>query len=245
MTNRWRTHLFWSVQFIMALVFIFIPRISQNPSYHLFADQLMCFRVPNFQNVISNVIFLFAGLYGLRIALSNHRRIRPEKIFLTTFALGLITTAIGSAYYHWTPTNQTLVWDRLPMTLGFVGFFCWLLFKTMSPKFIIPLFYFLLCFGLFSVFYWDYTETQGFGDLRPYYSLQFGTVVNSFILLLLFQTADFSTKAFYVLAKIAEKYDVAIFSLTNGLLSGHSLKHWLAGLGCLLFFHWHSHSSKT
>ena len=28
-------------------------------------------------------------------------------------------TAIGSAYYHWRPTTERLVWDRLPMSMAF------------------------------------------------------------------------------------------------------------------------------
>jgi hypothetical protein len=33
-------------------------------------------------------------------------------------ALGLVCTAMGSAWYHLDPTNATLVWDRLPNDLG-------------------------------------------------------------------------------------------------------------------------------
>ena len=41
--------------------------------------------------------------------------------YLVFFA-GIFLTGIGSAYYHYAPGNSTLVWDRLPMTLGFMGF---------------------------------------------------------------------------------------------------------------------------
>jgi hypothetical protein len=33
---------------------------------------------------------------------------------LWCIALGLVLTAIGSAWYHRDPNNATLVWDRLP-----------------------------------------------------------------------------------------------------------------------------------
>ena len=36
-------------------------------------------------------------------------------------AFGLICTAMGSAWYHRNPTDSTLFWDRLPMTLVFAG----------------------------------------------------------------------------------------------------------------------------
>ena len=34
--------------------------------------------------------------------------------------LGVLLTGFGSGYYHWSPSNETLVWDRLPMTLTFL-----------------------------------------------------------------------------------------------------------------------------
>ena len=40
--------------------------------------------------------------------------------WLVLFA-GAMLTAPGSAWYHWHPDDARLVWDRLPMTLGFTG----------------------------------------------------------------------------------------------------------------------------
>ena len=34
---------------------------------------------------------------------------------------GVALTGFGSTYYHLQPDNPRLVWDRLPMTLGFMG----------------------------------------------------------------------------------------------------------------------------
>ena len=41
------------------------PRVPQDPAYHLFADQRVIWGVPNFWNVVSNLPFMAAGLYGL------------------------------------------------------------------------------------------------------------------------------------------------------------------------------------
>jgi hypothetical protein len=30
-------------------------------------------------------------------------------------------TGFGSSYYHWNPNDDTLFWDRLPMTLCFMA----------------------------------------------------------------------------------------------------------------------------
>ena len=35
--------------------------------------------------------------------------------------LGIFLTGFGSAYYHWNPNDSTLIWDRLPITLGFMA----------------------------------------------------------------------------------------------------------------------------
>jgi len=41
----------------------------------------------------------------------------------TCFLLDFFFVSIGSAYYHYRPNNWTLVWDRLPMTLGFMSLY--------------------------------------------------------------------------------------------------------------------------
>lgn len=45
---------------------------------------------------------------------------RERWAYLVVF-LGLLLTAIGSSFYHLAPDNARLVWDRLPMTLAFMG----------------------------------------------------------------------------------------------------------------------------
>jgi hypothetical protein len=57
--------------------------------------------------------------------------LRPGGPFLTAaerwpfapFFAGVGLTAFGSAYYHLEPTNDRLLWDRLPMTVAFMGLF--------------------------------------------------------------------------------------------------------------------------
>jgi hypothetical protein len=34
---------------------------------------------------------------------------------------GITLVSFGSAYYHWSPNDTILFWDRLPMTIGFIG----------------------------------------------------------------------------------------------------------------------------
>ncbi|NTV96693.1 MAG: hypothetical protein HGA75_14990 [Thiobacillus sp.] len=94
-------------------------------------------------------------------------------------------------------------------------------------------------FGLFavaSVLWWYYTESKGWGDLRPYLLLQ-GLPL---LLIPVWQAgydgiprserARFGMALFlYLLAKVAELGDHALLAMI-GWLSGHTLKHLLATL---------------
>src|SRR5262249_59304036 len=81
-------------------------------------------------NVLSSALFLAVGAVGLWFVFSP-RAPRPGGPFLTPaerwpyalFFLGVGLTAFGSAYYHLAPDNDRLMWDRLPMTVAFMGLF--------------------------------------------------------------------------------------------------------------------------
>ena len=61
---------------------------------------------------------------------------------------------VGSAYYHAWPSDATLSWDRLPMTVAFMALFATLIGDRMSardgPLLLIP----LIAFGVTSILYW-------------------------------------------------------------------------------------------
>jgi hypothetical protein len=84
-----------------------------SESYHRFADQRTFFGVPNFWNVVSNLPFIAVGAVGLQ-------RFRRNSAAFVIF-LGTFVTGFGSTYYHWDPSDRILFWDRLPMTLCFMG----------------------------------------------------------------------------------------------------------------------------
>jgi hypothetical protein len=91
-------------------VLLLLPPILQDQSYHRFADERTLFGIPNFWNVVSNLPFIVVGAAGLR-------QFYRDPATLALF-LGIFLTGFGSSYYHWNPNNDTLFWDRLPMTLG-------------------------------------------------------------------------------------------------------------------------------
>src|SRR5213078_1427388 len=99
-------------------------RIPQSTEYHRFADQRTLLGIPHALNVLSNVPFLLVGVAGLLYLTTPEARRAGGTVdepiirvaYLCLFA-GVGLTAFGSTYYHLDPTNKTLVWDRLPMTV--------------------------------------------------------------------------------------------------------------------------------
>jgi hypothetical protein len=136
-------------------VFNFAP-IPQDPAYHRFADQRLIAGLPNFYNVISNVPFLIIGFIGMRLIIVQ----QPEagltelRLMYLVFFAGIFLTGIGSSYYHWQPDNRSLVWDRLPMTIGFMALFSVIIGEYISLRAARAIFVPLLVVGLVSVFYY-------------------------------------------------------------------------------------------
>ena len=156
------------------------------------------------------------------------------------FFVGMAGVALGSSYYHLNPSNETLFWDRLPMTIAFMAFCSVIVSENLSIELGSRLLWPLVCIGFLSVIYWTYTEGLGRGDLRPYALVQFLPALLIPMILLMFKSAFASNRYIwamlgsYVLAKIAEALDGPIFDVL-GYLSGHSIKHLIASAGGILF----------
>ncbi len=122
-----RTGVWVLVAFTIAVVAVaaLAPRVPQPLSYHDFADQRALAGIPNFGDVASNLLFAASGAWGLFFLLGKRAQehfVDPRERWAYVFVfLGLLLTAFGSAYYHLAPDNARLVWDRLPMTLAFMG----------------------------------------------------------------------------------------------------------------------------
>jgi Ceramidase len=213
--------------------------IAQDPAYHRYADTRTLFGIPHAWNVLSNLALLGVGLAGL-IMLGRLRNDPPRMPYLVMFT-GVALTGIGSMYYHLAPDNDTLVWDRLPMTIGFAGFFCSVVAELVSRRLANALLGPLVLAGIGSVIYWIVTERAGAGDLRWYGLAQFLPMLLIPLLLVLYpRPARYTTSvvallAVYAVSKLLEFLDTEIFQL-GAILSGHTLKHFAAALAlaCLL-----------
>ncbi len=220
---------------------LMLDPIAQDSQYHLFEDQRTIAGIPNFWNVVSNLPFLVVGVVGLySIFRSQNARIVVDiKTAYILFFVGVSLVAFGSGYYHLWPSNETLVWDRLPMTISFMALFAVIIAEFVSVRVAKLSFWPLIVFGVFSVVYWHITETNGEGDLRLYVLVQFLPMMVIPLILLFFKSKFTNTMGYwlllcaYIFAKAFEHYDEAIYNFLP-FVSGHSLKHIIAALGVLL-----------
>ena len=206
--------------------------IPQDPAYHFFADEREFLGVPNFWNVATNLPFLVAGAVGLMQSgrlespgLAAHYRV---------FCWGVALVAFGSAWYHLAPSDASLVWDRLPMTVAFMTFLAALVADRIHWTVGRALLWPLVVVGLASIAWWARTEAAGAGDLRAYGLVQFLPILVAPIILWHWRDGSISGRhlglAFfaYVAAKLAEHFDAAIHAATG--FGGHAIKHLLAAL---------------
>ncbi|HEY3739351.1 MAG TPA: ceramidase domain-containing protein, partial [Bryobacteraceae bacterium] len=129
-----RTGLMVGIAALAAAVFLFVPPIPQDPAYHSFADTRTLWGVANWWNVVSNIPFLLAALYGfwkLRGAVFIERW---ERYAFYCVLVGTAAVAAGSSYYHWHPDDQRLFWDRLPMTVVFLSILAAAIGERVSMK---------------------------------------------------------------------------------------------------------------
>jgi hypothetical protein len=230
--------------FVIAAVLLLTSAVPQDPAYHEFSDFRPLLGVPNFWNVFSNLPFLLIGAAGL-VFVNRYAEdvcVPGAGMAYQVFFLGILLTAFGSSYYHLAPSNETLLWDRLPMTIGFAGLITIIIAEFVSARAARMLLVPLLVVGFASVEYWAWTEARGVGDLRPYALVQFLPMLMIPVILLTHRPAIGATRyywwmlAFYFLAKILEYFDSNIFAF-GYIISGHSLKHVAAAMTPTVFLY--------
>jgi hypothetical protein len=229
-----------AVAVAIVVVFLF-PAIPQSEAYHDFADKRSLLGIANCLNVMSNAPFLIVGLPGMGFALRDPAQSGPrfldsrERWPYFTFFAAVTLTAFGSGWYHLRPNDQTLVWDRLPMAVGFMSLVAAIVAERIDVKSGVRLLLPLILMGIGSVVYWDVTQSRGHGDMRPYAVAQFGSLLVLLLIFALFHARytrglDFLIAlTLYGVAKIFEAADKPIFALGE-IVSGHTVKHLFAAL---------------
>lgn len=205
----------------VVLFLIFAPPLPQSENYHNFADQRTIFGIPDFWDVISNLPFLVVGLMGL---------LRFNDFASRVLFFGIFSTAFGSAYYHLAPDSARLFWDRLPMTIAFMALFA---LAINQRKLVVP----LVLIGILSVVWWRMTN-----NLWLYGLVQFGTMAVLLVVAARREPGLWPVFIFYGLSKITEHFDRQIYAVSP--ISGHTIKHLLAGVACWYIYRW-IHSSRA
>ncbi len=220
----------------------FLDPIAQDPAYHLFADNRSFLGIPNFNDVVSNTGLAIVGILGMLTVLGvrgpaifeERSDARPYLVLFAAVAL----VSLGSAYYHWAPSNERLFWDRLPMVFAFMAFCATIIADRIDARagntWLLPI---LIGLGVISLIYWSWTESLGRGDLRFYGIVQFYPMVAMPLACALFPEHRYTAGryilwvvAWYALAKFFEHFDGEIFEILGRTISGHTLKHLAAAV---------------
>jgi hypothetical protein len=177
------------------------------------------------------------GLWGL-INFYKNKYIKISNSFsvlLNLFFISIILTGLGSSYYHLSPKDFTLVFDRLALSFTFAVILAMLASIRISERSGFHTLAELIILAPLSVLLWNYN-----GNLTPYAVVQFGGII-IIVLTLLLTKAQKQSPCFtsliilYGFAKVTEFYDVEIFNLSQNLISGHTLKHLIGALAVLVF----------
>jgi hypothetical protein len=236
------------------LAAVFVPDVAQPAHYHAFADQRTWLGVPFAMDVLSNLPFAVAGIWGLVISRRLPQNQEPGTTWLDgqlglakLFFCGLIVTAICSSIYHLQPHNQTLTLDRLGMVVAFAGLLGLALADRVSTRSGRMAAALMLALGPVSIGTWTMTS-----NLLPWVILQGGAML-LVILLSLHKPlpGKWSVKlgwviTAYAVAKLFELGDAAVFEATQGLIAGHSLKHVVAALAAWpVIYVMHNHRQNS
>jgi nicotinamide riboside transporter PnuC len=215
---------------IAALIAVAPHPIPQDQQYHRFADSRPLLGIPNFADVASSLLLVIVGIAGLVTM--------PRTAAVMTLSVGAVMTGFGSAYYHWTPTDGSLLWDRLGIVVTVAAFIALLMehFEIFVERATLLV---ALLAGIGTLLWWLYA-----GDLRQYAFFQ-GFPFVLFVLGSLFFPRKYPGQAIlwlvmlaYAVAKICELLDPQIYAATAHTVSGHTLKHVLSASALAMTILW-------
>lgn len=233
----------WTCLFLVSFIAQLLGVLTKlSPTENLFADLRTLCGIHNIGDVLSNLSFMVVGFYAIAHLIKNDSR----DINMWLIALGSLAVGLGSAYYHANPSNNRLLWDRLPMSIVFSGIFMYSvnaldLIKKVNYK-VASLAY--LLFSVSTVLIWYVGFKTHINLIAPYVFLQFGgmvLIITLSVMALFEKKIQLAKTLFaiifcYAIAKVFEHFDFQIFTMLNHLISGHSIKHLVSALAIFIWF---------
>ncbi|WP_326535652.1 hypothetical protein [Pseudorhodoferax sp.] len=214
---------------------LFGPALALPMAPHGFADQRSWLGIPHVGDVLSNLAFAVAGVWGLaRLWRARAAVPHATRASVACFLAGLLCTALGSTVYHWQPDDAGLALDRLGMGVAFAGVLGLAASGRVSQRAGWATGLAMLVASLLAVGVW-----HGGGDVRAWAVVQFGGMAMVLALAALRPLPGMPAVrlgvliAWYGLAKLCELADHGILAATAGWVSGHNLKHLLAAAAAL------------
>eukprot|EP00887_Chlorella_sp_A99_P004300 scaffold15.g4300.t1 len=217
------------------------PLSNPSPRCSSFLPSLQFLGIPHALNVLSNAAIAVPGVFGLLVlvvsAARSLSRRAPQPLSddaadpcWAASCVGMLLTAAGSAYYHLAPDTPRLAWDRLGMAVAFASLFAAALAerRIRSRDGATMALALLLATAGGSVAHWRTSEEEGRGDLRAYALVQ--GLSGSAAERSGSTRALLRALAWYAAAIVCDRTDWIIYKLTAQVVSGHTLKHLLAGV---------------
>jgi hypothetical protein len=100
--------------------------LPQLLSYHQFADSRLLLGIPHGGDVLTNLAFIIVGARGPWFLPQPNQKTRTflderERVLFQWFFAGVLLTGFVSGWYHLAPDNDSLLWDQIPMAIGFMS----------------------------------------------------------------------------------------------------------------------------
>jgi len=220
----------------MAGALLLAPPVPEPAMFRTFVDDRELLGIAAFWNVVSNLPLFLVGVWGLGVVGRADRAFaEPAEKWAYGLCFGAVALAgVGSTYFHLAPDAGRLMWDRLPIALGFMALLSGVIADRVGVQAGLRALAPLLVAGAASVLYWRWSMLRGAENIVPYALVQYGAMAAIVVLAAFFparytRSRDiFVVAGLYAASKIAEALDAPIYAL--GFLSGHTVKHLLAAL---------------
>jgi hypothetical protein len=191
--------------------------------------------IANAWDVLSNLPFALFGVWGLiRLHGMGDAITQSQRQLFQLFFIGLLLTTVGSMVYHLAPSDSTLLWDRAGMAVAFAGVLGLAATERVGQQAGRVLAVVTLTGAVLAFAVLHFSR-----DVLPWSVVQFGGMVLVIALARLrLQAGALGISlnvliVFYVIAKVFESTDHAVFAATEQWISGHSIKHLAASLAAL------------